>query len=203
MVRISMPISARSGTELMLSPPWMVPTLRVGAPSTAWRATLKSKACKRRHRARRLVDGVDALLRHRAVRGHAGRFRLQPERALVADQRPVAGRLRHDEARRLRRAGLCPAPGPRRRSSRSPRPAVMTSSTPGVACEPIRQRHAGGDEGGDAALHVRRAAAIELAVGDLARKRIDRPGPRAQRHGVEMAGESERRTVRRAADAGD
>ena len=49
---------------------------------------------------------------------------------------------------------------------------------------------AGGDEGGDAALHVDRAAAVEQPAADLGRERIARPAV-ARRHHVEMAGEGE------------
>lgn len=42
------------------------------------------------------------------------------------------------------------------------------------------------------ALHVRRAAAVEPAVAHFARG-IARPGPRPERHDVEVAGEGERR----------
>ena len=39
-----MPITASSGTELTFRPPLMVPTLRVGAPSSGSGATSKRKA---------------------------------------------------------------------------------------------------------------------------------------------------------------
>ena len=54
---------------------------------------------------------------------------------------------------------------------------------------------AGGDEGGDPALHVDRAAAVEQAAADLGRERIARPAL-ARRHHVEMAGEAEMRARR-------
>ena len=174
-----MPIKARSGTELMLRPPWMVPTLRVGAPSTSWRATLKSNSCSAVDGPRRFIDGVDAFLRHRAVSGYAFRFRLQPKRALVADERLIAGRFRHDECADTAEPALA------RTSASAPEqpvssPAVITSATPGVAREPVGERNASGDESGDAAFHVRRTAPVKLAVRNLASKRIDRPGLRAQ-----------------------
>ena len=50
----------------------------------------------------------------------------------------------------------------------------------------------GGHSGGDAALHVARAAAPELAVGDLGRERIEPPAfDIAGRHDVGVAGEDE------------
>ena len=51
---------------------------------------------------------------------------------------------------------------------------------------------AGGDEGGDPALHVDRAAAVEQAAAHLGRERVARPAL-ARRHHVEMAGEGEMR----------
>ena len=45
----------------------------------------------------------------------------------------------------------------------------------------------------------RRAAPVKLAVRDVGRKRIHRPGLRAERHGIDMAGEAERQLGRRAA----
>ena len=52
----------------------------------------------------------------------------------------------------------------------------------------------GGDEAGDAALHVDRAAAVEHAVGDVAGKRRVRPFRLvAGRHHVGMPGEHEMR----------
>ena len=56
---------------------------------------------------------------------------------------------------------------------------------------------AGGDEGGDAALHVDRAAAVEQAAANLGRERVARPAV-ARRHDVEMAGEGEMRRARSA-----
>ena len=50
----------------------------------------------------------------------------------------------------------------------------------------------GGHSGGDAAFHVARAAAPELAVGDLGRERIEPPAFNiAGRHDVGVAGEGE------------
>ena len=65
-----------------------------------------------------------------------------------------------------------------------------------------RRLRAGGDEGGDPALHVDRAAAVEQAAADLGRERVARPAL-ARRHHVEMAGEGEMRARRRRASRTD
>src|SRR5581483_11358417 len=60
---------------------------------------------------------------------------------------------------------------------------------PAFACA-VGER--GGEEGGDAALHVDRAAAVKEAIGDVARERTVRPALLvARRHYVGMPGEGE------------
>ena len=54
---------ARSGTELMLSPPEIVPTLRVGPPNIVPRE-IEIEVLQGRNGARRLVDRVDAFFGH-------------------------------------------------------------------------------------------------------------------------------------------
>ena len=56
----------------------------------------------------------------------------------------------------------------------------------------IRDLGAGGDEGGDPALHVDHAAAVQQAAANLGHERVGRPAV-ARRHHVEMAGEAEMR----------
>ena len=56
------------------------------------------------------------------------------------------------------------------------------------------------DECGYAAFHVRRAAAVHLAVDDLAAKRIDPPWRVSKRNGIDVSGKAQRRL---AADTSD
>jgi len=59
-------------------------------------------------------------------------------------------------------------------------------------CGPRRQKLChGGDEGGDTALHVAGAAAVEHAVVDLGAERIMTPVRRADRHDVGVPGEAD------------
>ena len=51
-----------------------------------------------------LVDRIDAFLRHRAVCGQPFCDRLEPQRAFMADHRPVAGWLCHDKRADFRQA---------------------------------------------------------------------------------------------------
>src|SRR5262245_6931003 len=122
--------------------------------------------------ARGLVNRIDAFLRHRAMRGNAGRDRLKPQRSLVTDQRMVAGWLRHDKRAELRKG--------RHGSSqvRGTRAACFLTSSdeqdyPGRARQLVSQCDACGDERSHAAFHVGRAAPIELAVKDLGSERVD------------------------------
>jgi len=50
-----------------------------------------------------------------------------------------------------------------------------------------------GDESGYTAFHVARAAAVHLAVNDLARKRIDAPGSVPKRNRIDVAGKTQRK----------
>ena len=80
-------------------------------------------------------------------------------------------------------------------------PEVITSTTRARG-QRIGVVDRGGDERGHAGLHVGGAAAVEPAVDDLPAERVDTPGLGAQRHGVDMAGEAQRR-ARAVAQAGD
>src|SRR6185312_13537314 len=48
-----------------------------------------------------------------------------------------------------------------------------------------------------------RSAAIELSVNDCASQRFDRPGLRAKRHGIEVAGKADRQFMTCTPDMGD
>ena len=147
------------------------------------------------------VDGVDTFLRHRAVSGYAFRFRLSQERPLVTDERPVAGRLRHDES-------SDPAePLPAATSASAPEQpvsslAVITNNTPGVAASrsasarqavtrPRRQLSC-------PSCHARKASHPR------SRRRMDRPTRAAHQAALcRDVPKSERQAIRLAADTRD
>ncbi len=150
---------------------------------------------------RRLVDRVDALIGHRAVRRHALRHGLRPERALVPAQRPVARRFRHDQ-------------GTRRTFDAAFRQQRGTGDADLLARRDV-QDHAGRagelrrhadrrcrDRRGTA-LHVGGAAPPQFPVLDEPAVRRHRPRLQPERDGVRVPGEGERLLVRRTADPRD
>src|SRR3954452_11456481 len=74
-----------------------------------------------------------------------------------------------------------------------------------AACLARLRGHAAdrGNKGGNTALHVSCAAAIELAIDDVARERIKIPRSITERNGIDMAGEAKRRLSVVAANSGD
>ena len=179
----------------------MVPTFSVGPPSTSWR-DVEIKILQGRDGTSGLVDRIDTLLRHRAVRGQALRDRLEPQRTFMADQRPVAGWLCHDkradfrqvlELLRKRRSAGAAGFLPRRDDQHHA----------GRICELVGQLQRGDYKGGDTAFHVRRAPAVELSVDNCAGVRVDRPRLRAERNRIEMSGKSDRQFPWSTADAGN
>ena len=150
----------------------------------------------------RLVNGVVPLLRHGAVRGNAMRFYVEPERAFVADQRIVRGRLadhqRTDFAQQIAlldhvRGATATAlfvGGDHQRDT-------------GPVLELLHHAQRRDHERSDAAFHVAGAASIQLAAFEAGTKRIRFPCGRAQRHGIDMPGEAERPLAFDAADFGD
>ena len=154
------------------------------------------------HAAGRLVEGIVALLGHGAMGGHAAKGRLQPERALMADEGRIAGRLAHhqragpgqDIAEPGEKAGAVAA-GLLARGEDEDQ-ARFAARQPGELDR--RQGH-----GGDAALHVAGAAAVEPVAVDLPAQGIEIPGGGAERHGIQMSGEAEGRGVVRALERRD
>jgi hypothetical protein len=142
------------------------------------------------HAARGLIERIVALLRHGAMGRHTAEGSLEPERALMADEGRVAGRLAHHQ-----RAGLgqdIAEPGEKAGAVAAgllPRgedqhQARFAARQPGEVDR--RQGH-----GGDAALHVAGAAAVKPVAVDLPAQGIETPGGGAERHGIEMPGEAE------------
>src|ERR1700741_3013955 len=135
-----------------------------------WRH-VELESLQRREHARGFVCRIDAEMRHRPVSGDALERQAEPKRALVPDQRYVRGGLRHDDgAGTSEKAGArqmkCPLAAdflPRGNDENRPAGAFKL---PGHVADSR-------DESCYPAFHVRRTAAVHLAVDNLARKRID------------------------------
>ena len=151
-----------------------------------------------RDRLRRLVDGVHAELRHRAVRRHALEGRVQLDRALVPDHRVVRGRLaHHDRARPAHQLRQ------RREVPRADAAALLRrrqhQHDAGRAVQFFRKGLRGKQDRRDPRLHVGRTAPVQLVAFRLAREGVLRPLARAERHHVEMPRHAQRRLAARAA----
>ena len=123
--------------------------------------------------------------------GDALEGQAEPEGALVSDQRCIRGRLRHND-----RAGTSKNSG-----AREMKCALAANFLPRSN---DKDRAAGAfqlfghvtdrrDESCYAAFHVRRAAAVHLAIDDLAGKRINTPWRVSKRNRIDMAGKAQRR----------
>ena len=170
-VRVSSVMRASSGTELVLSPPWIVPTFMRGPAHHRVRLHREVEMLEVADHLRHLHDRVVAHLGHRAVRGHAMGLDLEPREALVADVGIVGRGLRDHDGAGARR-GACGRRGNLAPSQPISSPAVITSTRPGPARELRRELDRRHDERGDAALHVGGAAAVEAVAVGLARERI-------------------------------
>jgi hypothetical protein len=158
---------------------------------------LEVELFQRNGRACDLVDRVVALLGHRAMRGDAPGFGRQPERALVAEQRHVAGGLGHHECAgaaeqltRLRRDGHCEGAFTAGFLAGSDDQAQARASGTVAQAARLGDRRAG--EGRDAALHVAGAPTIEPAIEGFGSERVVLPSRVAQRHHVDMARKGQR-----------
>ena len=146
------------------------------------------------HAARRLVEGIVALLGHGAMGRHAAEGGLQPEGALMADEGRIAGRLAHHQRPGLRqdiaqpdeKAGAVAARLLARGEDQDQ--ARFAAGQPGELDR--RQGH-----GGDAAFHIAGAAAVEAVAVHLPAQGIEIPGGGAERHGIQMSREAEGRGV--------
>ena len=134
------------------------------------------------------VDRRDAEKGHRTVGDAAPRHDPEPENAAVADADPRrTERLGDDHV--VRRAAGDPADLSQVGDASVAaaffvdRAADLERSTQADAAAP--HRFGGEHRGGDAGLHVGRAAAVEPAVPDLAAERVDRPAV-SRRHHVDV-----------------
>src|SRR4051794_21303944 len=129
-------------------------------------------------------------MRHRAMGGNPGHNGAKPKCALVADHRTVRGRLSHDDGAG-RSKNSCA-----RQMERAFATDFLTSGDheDNAACLARLRGHAAdrGNKGGNTALHVSCAAAIELAIDDIARERIKIPRSITERNGIDMTGEAKR-----------
>jgi hypothetical protein len=151
--------------------------------------------------ARRLVGGIDAEMRHRSMRGDALQRQAKPERALVSDQCRIRGGLRHDD-----RGGRPDNAGARQMKCTLAADFLARGDGKNGPCGALQLSGHVTDcrnERCDPAFHVSRAAAVDLAVDDLAGKRIDAPGRVAKRNRIDMAGEAQLRLASGASNPGD
>ena len=143
-----------------------------------------------------LQVGVDAQLWAAAVCGPAGDRDFQPHKALVRDGELQFGRLGDDG-----RIGPVARGNVRRAEAGiffvgyGGNEQIALQRSAGIA-----QRFHGGQHCGDAAFHIVRTAAIQLAVADLGRERIRHI---FHAHGVDMAVEHQRLAAARAGQGAD
>ena len=136
------------------------------------------------------------------MRGHPARRHVKPERALVPDQRVIRRRLAdHQRADCAQQLALLDE------MRRTPAPQLFIGSDhqrdPGPVLQLVRHAQRRDHEGRDAAFHIARTAAVEFAAFEARAKCVCFPRGGAQRHGVDMAGETERRLAFGAADFSD
>ena len=151
--------------------------------------------------ARRLVDGVGAELRHRAVRRHALEARVELHRALVPDVRVVRGRLADQQ-----RARLAQELGAREMLRADAAAFFRSGQHNHQAWRPGQSGRKGArreQDRGHAGLHVGSAAPKEAVALGLTGESVLGPGARAERDGVEVPGEAERRLCVRSAGTRD
>ena len=197
-----MPMAARSGTGIYVETAGDRPDVQRRPTEHIVTSDIEVEILQGRDGARGLTDRIDAFFRHRAVCGQPFRDRLEPQRAFVADERPVAGWLCHDKRADFRQALELLR---KRRSAGAAGflPRRDDQHHAGRTRERVGQLQAGHDKGRDAAFHVRRAPAVELTVDNCASVRVDQPRLRAERNRVEMSGKSDRQFPWSAAHAGN
>ena len=154
------------------------------------------------HRARGLVNRVVAAFRHRAVRGHAGRARFEPQRALVSDERIIRRRLadqqRADAAEQVRLL---------REERRAAAAALLVRGQherdAGRLPQPLGKRNRGDDECRNAAFHVARSTSVQPSAFEARAERVALPCSAPERHRVHVTGEPERWPIVVATDPSD
>ena len=127
---------------------------------------------------------------------------LQPQRPLVADKRKVRGRLGDDNCACVPEDIAHPG-----QMIGALAPSLLAGGDdqhhPRAGLQFPRQPDCGDHEGGNAALHVASAAAIELAVGDIRGERVGAPGCRTQGNCIDVAGKAQWLRIGGTADACD
>ena len=197
---MSIPIVAWSGTELMLSPPWIVPDVQSGLTHQPVRRVGKAESLQLLHRTRCLVDSIVALLRHRAMSRHALGLGAQPECTLVPDEGVIGGRLSYHHG----------ASTPQHAIFLQVECTLTTSffagrddqRQPRRVCKIRRHSHRCNHKGRHTALHVAAAAPEQLSRIRFAGKRILLPGSGAERYHIDVACEAQRRLAGLRSDVG-
>jgi len=179
-------------------PPLIVPTLRVGAPSSGCGVALNLKRSSLCDRVRCLVDRIDPKVWHRTVSCDSLGLRSEPKSSAVTDDRVIRGGLGDNH-----RTGIA-----QDLASREMRAALTTGlfasdrnkQQVGLTAFHFREAEGCPSVGRDTGLHISRPASVEFALRNLARERISAPGLSAKWHGIDMAGETDRGLRARAAE---